>query len=148
MTFAVAAGYGIAICVATAALIRLSSVMRPAVVARSSARRIPEPGPLRPDWTFRQEGNPMIKAILVPAMGSDTDAGVFATALAVARPFGAHLDFLDIRIDTATIAAATASEGSGARLITDLIERTEEEAEQRANKRQNSCSRAFANARD
>jgi hypothetical protein len=43
----------------------------------------------------------MIKTILVPATGSDADAGVFASALAVARPFGAHLGFLHIRIDSA-----------------------------------------------
>ena len=53
MTFAVAAGYGIAIWVAAAALIHLSSVARPPVVARSSARRMPEAKPLRPSWTFR-----------------------------------------------------------------------------------------------
>jgi hypothetical protein len=39
MTFAVAAGYWIVICTATAAAMRLSSAARPPVVARSSARR-------------------------------------------------------------------------------------------------------------
>ena len=53
MTFGVAAGYGIAICVATVALMQLSSVARPLVVARSSARRMPEAEPPRPSWTFR-----------------------------------------------------------------------------------------------
>jgi hypothetical protein len=41
MTFAVEAGYGIAICVATVALMQLFSVTRPLVVARSSVRRTP-----------------------------------------------------------------------------------------------------------
>ncbi|HXR88891.1 MAG TPA: hypothetical protein VN750_01270 [Steroidobacteraceae bacterium] len=33
----------------------------------------------------------MIKTIFVPASGSSTDASVFATALALARPLEAHL---------------------------------------------------------
>src|SRR6516164_36313 len=76
----------------------------------------------------------MIKTILVPAMGTDTDRGVFASALAVARPFGAHLDFLHTRIDAATIAATIAPEVRSARVVTDLINRIEEEAEQREQK--------------
>jgi hypothetical protein len=35
----------------------------------------------------------MIKTILVPSSGSSTDASVFATALAIARPMASHLDF-------------------------------------------------------
>ena len=35
----------------------------------------------------------MFKTILVPSSGSDTDAVVFATALTVARPHRAHLEF-------------------------------------------------------
>jgi hypothetical protein len=53
MAFAVAAGYGIAICVATVAFMQLSSMAHPLVVARSSARRMPEAKPLRPSWTIR-----------------------------------------------------------------------------------------------
>jgi hypothetical protein len=52
MAFAVAAGYGIAICVATVAFMQLSSVAHPLVAARSSARRMPEAKPHRPGWTF------------------------------------------------------------------------------------------------
>ena len=53
MTFAVAAGYGIAICIATAALIRLSSMARLPVVVRSSGRRMPEgrAAPSEPDFS-------------------------------------------------------------------------------------------------
>lgn len=38
----------------------------------------------------------MIKTILVPTSGSSTDASVFATALALARPLGAHLEFFHV----------------------------------------------------
>ncbi|HWG71192.1 MAG TPA: universal stress protein [Steroidobacteraceae bacterium] len=40
----------------------------------------------------------MIKTILVPASGSDTDDRVFATVLALARPLGAHLRFFHLRL--------------------------------------------------
>ena len=36
----------------------------------------------------------MIKTILVPATGSDSDSAVFTSALAIARTFAAHLEFL------------------------------------------------------
>ena len=76
----------------------------------------------------------MIKTILVPAMGSETDAGVFASALAVARPFGAHLGFLHICIDAATFAATITPEVSSGHVLTDMINRMEEEAQQREQK--------------
>ncbi len=53
MTFAVAPGYVIAFCTATAALIRLSSMPRLPVVARLSRRRVLEGEPLRPNRPFR-----------------------------------------------------------------------------------------------
>jgi len=40
----------------------------------------------------------VIKNILVPTSGSSTDQSVFATALAVARPLSAHLEFLHIHL--------------------------------------------------
>ena len=46
----------------------------------------------------------MIKSILVPTSGSQTDESVFATALALAQPFAAHLQFLHVHL-TATEAA-------------------------------------------
>ena len=76
----------------------------------------------------------MIKTILVPATGSDTDAGVFASALTVARPFGAHLGFLHICIDAATFAATIMPEVSSGQVFTDVINRMEEEAQQREQK--------------
>jgi nucleotide-binding universal stress UspA family protein len=39
-----------------------------------------------------------MKSFLVPIGGSDTDGAVLATALAAARPFAAHLQFLHVRV--------------------------------------------------
>jgi nucleotide-binding universal stress UspA family protein len=73
----------------------------------------------------------MIKTILVPATASNSDNVVFASALAVARAFDAHLDFLHVRVDPAAMAATMASDGSGAAMITGLVDRIDEEARQR-----------------
>lgn len=73
----------------------------------------------------------MIKSILVPATGSSSDPTTFAAALVVARAFGAHLDLLHVRVDAAVMAATMASDGSGAAVLTGLVERIEEEASQR-----------------
>jgi len=78
-------------------------------------------------------GEPTIKTILVPATGSDTDDAVFMSALAVARAFDAHIDFLHVRVDAAAMAATMASDGSGA-MITGLVDRMEQEADQREEK--------------
>ena len=59
----------------------------------------------------------MIKTILVPATASDADNAVFASALAVARPFSAHITFLHVRIDAAAMAVTMASEGGGSTMI-------------------------------
>ena len=53
MTFAVAAEYGVAISVASAALIRLSAMPALPVVGRSNGRRLPEAEPPRPNRAFR-----------------------------------------------------------------------------------------------
>jgi nucleotide-binding universal stress UspA family protein len=55
----------------------------------------------------------MFKQILVPATGTAADAAVFQTALLAARPFGAHLEFLHIRIDSADVAVAMTAGGIG-----------------------------------
>src|SRR5260370_16030313 len=72
----------------------------------------------------------MIKTILVPATGSDMDLSVFSSALAIARRFGAHLNFLHVGIDPVTIGAIITSEASSTKLVSDLIKRVEEEADQ------------------
>src|SRR5947199_336229 len=56
----------------------------------------------------------MIKTILVPATGNQTDDAVFTSALAVARAFNAHLEMVHVRVDAATTVAAMATDGSGA----------------------------------
>jgi nucleotide-binding universal stress UspA family protein len=73
----------------------------------------------------------MIKTILVPATGNQTDDAVFTSALAAARAFNAHLDFLHIRIDAAAMVAAMATDGSGAAMVSGVVERIDEEATRR-----------------
>ncbi len=73
----------------------------------------------------------MIKTILVPATGNQTDDAVFASALAVARGFNAHLNFLHIRVDAGAMVAAMATDGSGAAMVGGLVERVDEEAARR-----------------
>jgi nucleotide-binding universal stress UspA family protein len=73
----------------------------------------------------------MIKTILVPATGNQTDIAVFASALAAARAFAAHLGFLHVRVDAAAMAAAMATDGSGAAMVSGLVERIDEEATRR-----------------
>jgi nucleotide-binding universal stress UspA family protein len=72
----------------------------------------------------------MIKTILVPSTGSDLDDGVFATALAVARRFDAHLEFLHVRLDAAAIAVAMTTDG-GTPALGSLTEQLEAEADRR-----------------
>ena len=73
----------------------------------------------------------MIKSILVPATGSDSDNAVFASALAIARAFDAHLDFLHVRVDPAAVTATMAMDGAGSVLVTGLVDKIEEEANRR-----------------
>jgi nucleotide-binding universal stress UspA family protein len=73
----------------------------------------------------------MIKTILVPATGNQTDDAVFTSALAAARAFNAHLCFLHIRVDAAAMVAAMATDGSGAAMVSGLVERIDEEATRR-----------------
>jgi nucleotide-binding universal stress UspA family protein len=73
----------------------------------------------------------MIKTILVPAAGSQTDTAVFTSALAVARAFDAHLNVLHVRVDAAAMVASMATDGSGAAMTGGLVERVDEEATRR-----------------
>jgi len=63
-----------------------------------------------------------MKSILVPAGGSDTDELVFATALAAARPFSAHLQFVHIYVNPGQAAINTphVEFASGAALVDAL----------------------------
>lgn len=49
----------------------------------------------------------MIKTILVPASGSDTDQRVFATTLSIARPLAAHIEFIHVRLSPSEAAVHT-----------------------------------------
>jgi nucleotide-binding universal stress UspA family protein len=76
----------------------------------------------------------MIKSILVPATGNDTDTDAFAAALMVARSFAAHIDALHVRLDPIELAVATAaSDGSGAGgpMLESLIDQLEQDADER-----------------
>jgi nucleotide-binding universal stress UspA family protein len=76
----------------------------------------------------------MIKTILVPATGTDSDSAVFASALTVARQFAAHLEFLHVRPDAAAMAVAMAADGGGATMIASLINQLEDDANRREEK--------------
>ncbi len=73
----------------------------------------------------------MIKTILVPATGSDTDNAVFTSALAAARAFDAHLEFLHVRVDPTAMVATMATDGGGPTMVTGLVAKIDEEATQR-----------------
>jgi nucleotide-binding universal stress UspA family protein len=76
----------------------------------------------------------MIKSILVPAPGGETDAASFAAALAVARRFAAHIDALHVRFDPVEIAVATAAgdgTGAGGAMLQELIDQLEQDAQER-----------------
>jgi nucleotide-binding universal stress UspA family protein len=88
----------------------------------------------------------MIKTILVTASGQDRDAATFAAALAVARPFAAHLDVLHVRLDPVNIAVAmTTDVGSGA-LTAGMIDRLEQDAGAREAKARDIFARFCAGA--
>jgi nucleotide-binding universal stress UspA family protein len=48
-----------------------------------------------------------MKSFLIPIGGSDTDASLFETALAAARPFSSHMNFLHIHVGPGQAAANT-----------------------------------------
>ncbi len=74
-----------------------------------------------------------MKSILVPTGGSDTDEPLFATALAAARPFSAHLQFVHIRINPGQAAVYTphVEFASGAALV-DALGQLQTQAEMRS----------------
>jgi nucleotide-binding universal stress UspA family protein len=88
----------------------------------------------------------MIKTILVPTGGSDTDFVVFETALAVAQLFRAHLEFFHVRVDAGEALRysphASFARGRGLRNAIDDREQ-ESQARSRAGKQhfQNFCRR-------
>ena len=74
----------------------------------------------------------MFKYILVPVTGAGTDAPVFATALAVARLFRSHLEFLHVRIDVQrTMLAMMSADMGGGGGYEQIIESLEQEVARR-----------------
>ncbi len=71
-----------------------------------------------------------MKTVLVPATGAESDAATFQAALAVARTFAGHIDFLHVRMSPGDLAANLAIDGA-AGLSVGIIEKLEEEAAQR-----------------
>jgi nucleotide-binding universal stress UspA family protein len=88
----------------------------------------------------------MIKTILVPATGSESDAAAFAAALAVARPFAAHLDMLYVRQDPVAVAVAMTTDAGGGALAAGLIEQLETDARERERKAHEIFARFCADA--
>lgn len=85
----------------------------------------------------------MIKYILVPATGGDSDEPVFAAALAVARPWGAHLAFLHVRVDARQVLMAMASaDMGGGGGYTDIMATVEQQAASQQDKAERAV-RAF-----
>jgi len=73
----------------------------------------------------------MIRSILVAVTGDPTDATTLATAVAIARPFGAHLDVLHVRVDPINAGVALATGGGNGAITAGLIEQLEADAQQR-----------------
>ena len=72
---------------------------------------------------------PMIKTLLVPATGKDTDAVAYATAYIIARGFGGHIDALHVRLDPVEIATTMSTEGAGGTLLQGIIDSLEHDAD-------------------
>lgn len=89
----------------------------------------------------------MIKSVFVPASGSDTDMRVFATALAIAKPFNAHLRFLHIHVSPSEAAVHSPHVDfvcGGA--IADALESLRQQANSLSGKALENC-RQFCEAR-
>ena len=94
----------------------------------------------------------MIKTVLVPAAGEETDLISFTTALHIARAFSAHIDALHVRVDPVALAVAMTTDGSGAPLLPGMIEQLERDADAREAKAkgifENFCAREDINLLD
>lgn len=88
----------------------------------------------------------MIKTILVPASGTPTDVATFAAALAIARPFGAHIDVLHARLDPTGMAVAMASDAGAGALTAGLLEQLESDARDREAKAKQAFARFCSEA--
>lgn len=73
----------------------------------------------------------MIKTILVPATGAETDIVTFGAALQIAQLFGAHIDALHVQIDPVATLVTMTTEGSGGAVIGGLVEQLEQDVRER-----------------
>ena len=74
---------------------------------------------------------PVIKTILVPATGTETDIATFGAALQIAQLFGAHIDALHVQLDPVATLVAMTTKGNGGAVIGGLVEQLEQEARER-----------------
>jgi nucleotide-binding universal stress UspA family protein len=72
----------------------------------------------------------MIKTILVPVTGNESDAVTYAAALPIARAFAAHVDALHVRIDPVEVAVSMSTEGAGGTLLEGIIASLTREADE------------------
>jgi nucleotide-binding universal stress UspA family protein len=72
----------------------------------------------------------MIRSLLVPATGTETDLTALTTAAKIARAFLAHIEVLHVRLDAIDVAVQTAS-GQGGPLVEHLIQQLEQDAHER-----------------
>jgi nucleotide-binding universal stress UspA family protein len=74
-----------------------------------------------------------MKSILVPAAGSATDAAVFETALAAARLFASHLQFLHIHLGSGEAALHTPHLGfAGGQALVNALDELQTQSDDRA----------------
>ncbi len=72
----------------------------------------------------------MFKSLLVPTTGGPGDAAVFATARLAAQTFGAHLEFLHVRVDTSEVLMSMTAGGvGGGDAVQVVIDRMDAEAD-------------------
>lgn len=69
-----------------------------------------------------------IKTLLVPLTGTDADTGALATAFAAAKPFGAHVDGLFVRVDPRD-AVPLLGEGMSGAMVDEIMRAAEAESE-------------------
>jgi len=86
----------------------------------------------------------MIKTILVPATGSDTDPATYPDAFAVARIFGAHVDALHVAADPLEVAVTVSGDGGGASGM--LLERLIDDMKAEIDQRERDAHRIFVDA--
>ena len=73
----------------------------------------------------------MYKYILVPATGSASDETVFETARLAARPCGAHLEFLHVRVDVTEVVISMSTGGlGGGGAVQGVVDKLEAESKQ------------------